>query len=119
MSAADVRKVKAAVASWIERNTDVDAVRPGTLATIVAADTGLDFGATTIARYLRGHGWRPARLDTPLGRGPFYVRPIAEQAGAPAAADAPTPRTPRRCRGADVAAGSKLETGTLPTGSGD
>lgn len=70
MSAQEKQRVKAAVARFVADRAN-SRVMPGDLAALVKAEIGIDFGASTIARYLKGHGWRRQIR----GREIRYVRP--------------------------------------------
>jgi hypothetical protein len=118
VSGADIRRVKAAVADWIA-TAAVDAIKPGALAELIAERTGLDFGATTIARYLKANGWRRADPETPLGRGGFYVRPFPTEGGTGLLPGPALPNSAPLPVGADVAAGSSPMPASNPTGPGD
>lgn len=65
MSASDIKLVKAAVAAFADQPANVQ-VTPSGLAKRIAKETGLDFGPTTIAKYLKAHGWVKVEQAPPL-----------------------------------------------------
>jgi ParB family chromosome partitioning protein len=116
MSGPDKARVKAAVARFAADPSNTW-VRPADLAALVKAEIGIEFGASTIARYLAGLGW--VRSDAAVGI--LYKRPASlKKTGAPAAADAPIPDSepPVPAGVSEPAARSDIARGTIPTGTG-
>ena len=77
MSAQDKVRVKAAVARFVSDPANTTVV-PGDLAALVKAEIGLQFGASTIARYLAGLGW----VRVTSGREIRYSRPRSRKRAA-------------------------------------
>ena len=118
MSAEDKDRVKAAVARFVadEGNTKV---LPGDLAALVKAETGIEFGATTIARYLSAEGWQ--REPHPTKGGVHYVRPAPRKGRAAARAGGPSPNSEAASLpdavGEQAARSKRDRPGTNPTGT--
>lgn len=116
MSEQEKSRVKAAVARFAADPSNTR-VRPGDLAALVKAEIGIEFGASTIARYLAGQGW--FRTDD-AAVGILYKRPARlKKTRAPAAADAPVPHSeaPVPAGVSEPAARSEIARGTSPTGT--
>lgn len=57
MSAAEKKRVKEALAAYLADPETPGELSPGEVAKVIERRTGLDFGATTIAKYMKGEGW--------------------------------------------------------------